>query len=191
MSDDIYINIKNLQSLFDQFDIYATPYEVHGIVTGMVSGEVEETEQDDVLTLLSDLINDGQNFAKALKQPLYSMYLETKDGLSDTDLQFMPLLPDDDEPLSDRIESLIGWIQGFLVGFGVRKTDLKDASDDVQEALNDFAEITRMDTDMSEEEEAEEAYFEIVEYVRVSALLCFTEFHQQMKSIKAKKPTLH
>lgn len=191
MSEDTYLNIKNIQDLFDQFDIFATPFEVHGIVAGMLSGEIEAVENDDITDLLSDLINDGNTLPKQLKTLLLGMYAELKSSLTDNDLQFTPLLLDDDDPLDDRVEGMIGWIQGFLVGFGVNKSDLKDASDDVKEVLQDFAEITKMDTDMSEDEEAEEAYFEIVEYIRVSAMLCFAEFHHKTERAAAKKPTLH
>ena len=41
--------------------------------------------------------------------------------------------------------------------------------------LADFGEIANLSDDMEEDEATEQAYFEIAEYVRISALLCFTE----------------
>ena len=41
--------------------------------------------------------------------------------------------------------------------------------------ITDFAEIANLSDEMEEDEESEQAYFEISEYVRISALLCFSE----------------
>ena len=48
-------------------------------------------------------------------------------------------------------------------------------SEDVKEVLVDFGEIANLSDEMEENEATEQAYFEIAEYVRISALLCFTE----------------
>ncbi len=45
----------------------------------------------------------------------------------------------------------------------------------MKEVITDFAEIANLSDEMEEDESTEQAYFEINEYVRISALLCFSE----------------
>jgi uncharacterized protein YgfB (UPF0149 family) len=67
------------------------------------------------------------------------------------------------------------WVQGFNLGFGLQQKDNAIVSKDVKEVLSDFAEIANLSDDLEEDESNEQAYYEIAEYVRISALLCFTE----------------
>jgi hypothetical protein len=67
------------------------------------------------------------------------------------------------------------WVQGFNLGFGLQQKQTVGLSDDVKEVLKDFAEIANLSDEIEEDETTEQAYFEISEYVRISALLCFTE----------------
>jgi uncharacterized protein YgfB (UPF0149 family) len=66
-------------------------------------------------------------------------------------------------------------------------------SDDVKEVLTDFGEIANLSDEMEEDEDTEQAYFEISEYVRISALLCFTELASPpiKKEDSEEKKTLH
>ena len=91
-------------------------------------------------------------------------------------LGFELLIPDMDQPLETRMEALAEWVHGFLGGFGmVHSADTK-ASDDVKELIADFASIAQMDVDGEDDSnEAEEAFYEIVEYVRMGATYCFNE----------------
>jgi uncharacterized protein YgfB (UPF0149 family) len=45
----------------------------------------------------------------------------------------------------------------------------------VQEGIRDFAEIMRMDAPMEADEETEAQLTEVIEYVRITAMLCFNE----------------
>jgi hypothetical protein len=50
------------------------------------------------------------------------------------------------------------------------------ASDDVKELIADFASISQMDIETDDDSnEAEESFYEIVEYVRMGATYCFNE----------------
>ena len=63
-------------------------------------------------------------------------------------------------------------------------------SEDVQEVLNDFVDIANLSDEMEEDEDTEQAYYEIAEYVRISALLCFTELGVPPENT-SKEETLH
>ena len=100
-------------------------------------------------------------------------------------------LPDDAAPINERGQALLEWVQGFMLGFGLFQDDLTKCSPDVKEALEDFAEIARMDEEMAEGEEFEQALFEVVEYVRVSAMLCFNELGKSPEEQQSQPKTVH
>jgi len=97
------------------------------------------------------------------------------------DLQFNLLLPGDDESLQHRAVALADWCQGFMHGLveggaadqGYAADLLDEALPD--EILDDFSEITKAGAAQDEGEEAEQAFAELVEYVRVSAQLIYDE----------------
>jgi uncharacterized protein YgfB (UPF0149 family) len=95
-------------------------------------------------------------------------------------MAFYPLLPPDDRPLSLRADGLADWCSGFMHGLG--EAAASGAGRDVlggevmREIMEDFAEIARVTLGDDETDlEAEAAYTELVEFVRVSVQLVFEE----------------
>ncbi len=85
------------------------------------------------------------------------------------------MVPDDEEPIEDRVSALAKWCQGFL--FGLAEGGLKSFDNlpgDCAEILSDFNELARA-TSPDETEDSERAYFELFEYVRVGMQLVFEE----------------
>lgn len=82
-------------------------------------------------------------------------------------------LPDDDEPLPVRTNSLTAWCSGFLTGLSEAYGDrLMEVSEDLNEIVSDIGEIAQAGTETEDENESEEiAYAEIVEFIRVAVLL--------------------
>ena len=94
--------------------------------------------------------------------------------------EFEPLLPDDTEDAAPRTTALAHWCEGFLHGLvSVQHGDeLKKrlASDPLADIIRDMLQITRAAVGDEDGEEAnEEAYTELVEYLRVAAQLTFEE----------------
>lgn len=182
---------------FDRFNeflehngILSNAAEVHGIITGMVAGGAS-LKGDDWLLLLSDLISEGESFKPVLKERFVELSAKISAELGDPDLGFNLLLPNDHESLYERLSYMVGWVQSFLVGFGVNQTNLAGLSEDVREAIDDMVEIAKLDFGVDEDEEAERAYFEISEYLRISALLCFNELGQNKGTDCAPNQVLH
>ena len=93
---------------------------------------------------------------------------------------FSPMLPDDDEALIDRAEELACWCQSFLAGMGAAGTLDKDAmGEQVGEIVLDFSRLAQAgfdeDDEDHDEDESENAFAEILEFVRVGAQLIYEE----------------
>lgn len=114
--------------------------------------------------------------------PFASLVSETMADLRGDQMRFGLLLPDDSVPIAERAESLGSWCEGFLYGLttsgNIQQVKL---SDDVEEILRDFAEISRAAPDDGDsDEENEAAYAELVEFVRVGAQLV----HDELESLR-------
>jgi uncharacterized protein YgfB (UPF0149 family) len=128
------------------------------------------------------------------QQALRLLYADTLNSLRGDGMEFEALLPDDDIPLVVRAGGLSQWCQGFLYGFGTGRaidaatnqaaTDADADSDEqnelpgsVNEVLNDLTHIGRASVEIEGDgnESEEEAYAEVVEYVRVGVQLIHDE----------------
>lgn len=118
------------------------------------------------------------------QQPLRLLYADTLNSLRGESMEFEALLPDDDIPLVARAGGLSQWCQGFLYGFGTGQADRAAANKqdelphNVNEILNDLTHIGRASVELDDSEGSEteeEAYAEVVEYVRVGVQLIHDE----------------
>lgn len=181
----------NLQALFQQAQLGISPSETHGLISGLYCGGMKLDDQQ-VQTVLADLVNEGAALPAMITDVISELRGQIADTLLDSDMSFTPLLPDDEQPLSVQAEALVEWVQGFLVGFGINQKDLKNADEDVKEVIQDFAEISKLDTEFSDSDEDAAAFYEVLEYVRMSALFCFEELSDAPAAPAAEtKPTLH
>lgn len=99
-------------------------------------------------------------------------------------MEFVPLLPPDESDLATRVEALGAWAQGFLYGFGgAGPLPRGSLPEDVAEVLSDFAEIARAGAVGAESEDTEEdAYVELVEFLRVGVQLVFDDLADLRKA---------
>ncbi|GAA0859060.1 UPF0149 family protein [Aliiglaciecola litoralis] len=181
---------EELSTLLEQHSILTDAAEIHGIFCGMLSGGMP-LESQDWLDPLADSVNQGKPIPQPVEVQLTAMYNQTCQQLLETDFTLSLCLPDESAPINERGNALINWIQGFMLGFGFHQADLTSCSPDVKEALEDFYEISRMDESMPEDEEAEKALFEVVEYVRVSCMLCFNELGHSAAQTQTTPKTVH
>ena len=90
------------------------------------------------------------------------------------DFDFLPLLPDDETPIPERVRAAALWCSGFLAGYGEAGRP-GGLSEDVQEVMQDMSRIAALSEDVPESEENESDLFRIVEFMRVGALLVFAD----------------
>ncbi len=116
-----------------------------------------------------------------VESALLAIAAETAGQLEDPDFTYAPLLPADTEPLADRVEAIALWAQGFLHGLGEagQRPGLaaRLAEEPLAELMEDLSEFTQaaVGEEQGGGEQDEEAYAELVEYLRVAAQLFYLE----------------
>lgn len=179
-----------LTPLLERNNILTTAAEVQGMFCGMLGGGMP-LECQDWLEPLADFIHQGELFSKEVDEAFKNLFDSTCQQLVESDFALVLCVPEDSSPINERGQALLNWVQGFMLGFGLHQDDLTGCSDDVKEALEDFAEIARMDDEMIENEESEQALFEVMEYVRVTAMLCFNELGKSPVQQQSEPKTVH
>ncbi|HEV2621046.1 MAG TPA: UPF0149 family protein [Frateuria sp.] len=148
--------------------------ELHGSLCGFLAGGGALGRQ----SLLAALELEGEGATPSTQDQvlLDRLASQTRGELADPELGFEPLLPADDRPLSERAEALVEWCRGFLGGFGLAGAGAHaQLSDEAQEILRDLTTIASSAFDFGEESEDEDALIEVHEFVRMGAMLLFTE----------------
>jgi len=152
--------------------------ECHGLLCGLLCRDSSGTASDFMaqLSAMQLVVNPGA----ALDAVLSEAYQNTVRQMDDEELGFSLWLPDDGELLEERTIALAQWCSGFLAGLGssgqldVLSQEAKEAIEDLQQIAR--AEISASSQDDTEQEEDENAFMEIVEYVRIVALMMREEF---------------
>ena len=188
MSNDSF-DFSSLQAVIASHGVKLHASEIHGLLSGLICGGYP-FEKSDYVPLIEDMFNEGSSLPGELRINLKLLYSQLWQAILDDSYSFSLLLPDDDDSLKERGNALAVWVQGFNLGFGLEQKNNAVLSDDVKEVLSDFAEIANLSDEIEEDESTEQAFFEIAEYVRISALLCFTELGTPPES-KAEEETVH
>lgn len=144
--------------------------EAHGLLCGMLSAAGEADAAQWMAQVLDGTEPRGDAARQVLEQ-LASIYEETRRGLDDSNLSFHLLLPAETLPIAQRARCLGAWCNGFLFGLGSGAAPSERLSGgEVAEALTSLADIARVDSEAAASDD-EGAYTELVEFVRVAALL--------------------
>ena len=172
MNDDV--SFEEVQDALIGSDLSGTAAEAHGLLSGMLCMDVAT----DCRQWLGDFFGPELNDIRGEDRlQLDRLYQQTRRQLVDFDFSFEPLLPDDEESLEARAQSLGEWCHGFLQGIGYTgKTS--EWPGETTEILRDFLEIVRLDPAAAGEGD-ETAYTELTEYVRVGVQVIHSEFQSQ------------
>jgi uncharacterized protein YgfB (UPF0149 family) len=178
----------HIQQLLAQERALSEAAEAHGTLAGCLCGASGYRFED----WLREILPDGKASQVAGRQ-LRELYDGTAAALLQPDMELMLVLPDDEEPLSVRTTALAQWCQGFLYGLGAGGIpDPARLEGDAGEVVRDFAEISRADVGAEEDEELNEnAYGQLVEFVRVGVQLLFEELGAARQGAPATAAPLH
>jgi yecA family protein len=184
------INYESISNLLTDNTLTVDAAELQGLLAGMLSGGMSLSDRE-WQNAIADMLNAGEPLPQAVSSIADEVFAQLCQQMLDSDFALQLCLPDDDSPINERGAALINYVQGFMAGFGLHQNDLSQCSDDVKEALEDFSEIARMEDAMNDDEESEQALFEVQEYVRISTMLCFNELgHSPLDDAEAP-PTVH
>jgi len=160
--------------------------EAHGSLCGALCAQPQLRFESWLEELLED--RDARN--EHTRDVLQSVFSHTSEHLGGDGMQFAPLLPDDDEPLAGRTFALAHWCEGFLYGLGASGlTSIEALPGEVGEIVRDMSEISRATAEAAEAAEPtetdEQAYAELVEYIRVGVQLIYEE----LEPLRAAPPS--
>lgn len=153
--------------------------DAHGLLCGVIcatSGKAGDWEK-----LILGTSGNAHN-----SEVLQELYEISYHQMSEFSFEFSLLLPDDMEDINTRTEALGLWCQGFITGLGQSVTPIEEnATPEVAEALDDITEIAQVSYgDIPGSDEDETAYFELVEYIRLTAIMLFHELKSSPSSKK-------
>ena len=158
------------------------PAELHGQLCGLACILGDQAGPP----WIADTLGHVQSGAlrEAAENALAAVASTTLTALDTGDMSLQLLLPDDEVPIDDRASQLGLWCRGFLHGLvqGAPPPAVLETGT-TGEIVSDFGEISHASLGTDESlAEAESAYTELVEFVRVSVQLVFEELHAQRGS---------
>ncbi len=161
MQDDIS-GWTDWNAHFEGIEEISSPSELHGLLTGIVCVTEAPTREEwsQILTTL--------NVPELSEDALALLTDEAEDvvhALSEDELDYLPMLPDDEHLLQERVQSLSDWCAGVVLGFGLASGHVRGDERELIEHLQDVAAVEFEDSD--NDEEGESSYEELYEFVRL------------------------
>ena len=183
------IRFKDFEDVLASAGSLADAAEAHGSLCGALCSMAPYKMQDGV----NEILPDGAAMSEESAAVLEKVFTATSTSFGEQGMEFEPLLPDDESPLNGRANALALWCTGFLYGLGAGPiSDLSGLSGDVGEIVRDFTEISRATGDDADADESnEQAYAELVEFIRVAAQVVFEELLPLRAQVYPAQQRLH
>lgn len=174
---DIYWRLGGMQS----------PSQLHGYLVGVLSAGGKLTPEL--------WIEQAAQYIDAVTSPdsedsrvLVALYGATDQRLSAGEMELQLLLPDDAAEISQRIDSIAQWCEGYIAGFArqgkvvQQQQGQQQYSGDVSETLSDIAAISQVGLSSDDEDPVgrEQDIFEISEYLRLAAITVYLECNKEV-----------
>ena len=179
------INIEQIKADLIKLDSELSPSEVHGTLCGVLCGKSDINVHEWLsLTLLRNTEDTSQAvmardlLLEAITESFKNFFLATITALSDNNLNFYPLLPEDENE-AVRLEAIAEWAQGFLMGLSLAGIkSFSEYPEEVTEFVEAMASIsTAGDYDLAGDESDEEAIIEFIEFIRMGVLFLNEEMN--------------
>lgn len=162
-----------------QFGVGAS--DLHGSLTGYLcgGGSADAHHWLEALELVPD-----EAAATAISPQLQEqLYADCARWLADPQLGFEPLLPEASTSLDIRTDALVDWCRGFLGGIGLAGAGHAGSlSAEAREILSDFGTIAATRFETVDADEDENALAEVIEFIRMGALLLHAELHAERRA---------
>lgn len=175
-------------SLYEQFETILEALgneqdsaEIHGLLTGYLCAGVD-LRADNWYQILHVIPADQslERIRHEHLQWLMALFEYTSKTLRDSNFDFNILRPSDESALSLRLFCLGRWCQGFVFGVNILGSALSARlGKESQECLEDMEKIIAIDEEAEcPAEEGEADYTQLVEYVRMVAIMIFCDISQ-------------
>lgn len=171
------------------------PAELHGMLCGLLCGGVR-MEAADWLERAMEFLDVHNGAGMEVTEAVTDLYHITLAQFQRENYDLEIMVPGDDVDLDQRVLALSQWCHGFLSGLGSSGIDDNaELSPTSLEAIRDLSEIVQasIDDDIEDEEEAENDYFSVGEYVRIAVLGLYSDVGQatydRMEDEAEKEPT--
>jgi uncharacterized protein YgfB (UPF0149 family) len=171
---------------------FQSPSLFHGVLTGQLCGQ-QRLPREQWLLLFGQLLGSDQSVLEGDDRQLALDLLDqVLEALSAGSLDFEPLLPDDLYELEERFSALVKWIQGFLKSLKAADLENLELSEEAHEGLDDLQKIVTEagNATLHADEDNEKDLIALQEFVRMVAMLVYTELHPGQPQVEnPKKPT--
>ncbi len=170
-------DFETLSRTLDRLEAGVGAAELDGALAGFLcaggASGADRWLQSLALDELDETLEDARDRAV-----FAALYQALSTDLDDPGCAFAPLLPGDEAPVAERAAAMVEWCRGFLGGLGLAGVNLEAGlAGDGGEVVGDLSRIAMTEFDAgSSDAEDEEAYAEMVEYIRVGVML----LHQQL-----------
>ena len=131
MQDDIS-GWSEWERNFSSIEEISSPSELHGLLTGIVC-VTQPPSRDEWLQILATLNVPAPN-----EDALVLLSDEAEDvahALSEDELDYLPLLPDDEHILQERVQALADWCAGVVLGFGLASGHIRSNEQELIEFM--------------------------------------------------------
>lgn len=196
MSTEMLKDALDFDLIADVFvteSISASPAELHGQLCGYLASGVT-LPLEDWLSMVVEFCDIEGWKEEASRAAIVELYTATLTLLQNGEYALVPCMSDDDAELCERGVTLSQWAHGFLAGYGL-SGQKKDLSEETKQILRDFANISGMQAEMrslEDNNDNEADLTELVEYVRLSAMMLYSEHHEVNPDVDhTKQSSLH
>ena len=173
-----------ISAALDRLEIPADAAECQGAISAVVCLTGSAGTEPWMLSHFPEIeeaISQGNGLAVETKRLISDLYTHVYEQLNMGEFNYELLMPDESAELDLRTQALSHWCQGFLLGLrygGV--ADINKFSGELAEILQDITEISQVSGNgLENNEEEEQSYTELVEYLRVGVMLFFETLQSQ------------
>lgn len=169
---------QNMVEQFKEVGALVSPAELHGHLCGrhVVGHHIEGVFG---FRLIADYVDLPVDALEPITDTLTEL-VEKKVLVMDQELfDFRLFTSEDEQSLITRLDDLANWSEGFLAGLGsTAGADEAKIMQEENDTLADLVEISKIDSDVEDNDENEALYAELYEYVRLASFNLFDRFRE-------------